>query len=73
MTVHLPQTDLGAVIALLVLLAGITDDHHHLTKRIASIVTQRKGRHGDNQATKAARRAIHDKTAGQRHDQVFRG
>jgi hypothetical protein len=49
-TVHLPPTDIGAVIALLTLLAGYIPDRPRVTKP--------GSRHADTQATKAARRDV---------------
>jgi hypothetical protein len=57
-TVHLPPTDVGAVIALLTLLAGYIPDRPRLTKPPASDVTRSRSRHGDTPTTRAHRNKI---------------
>jgi hypothetical protein len=73
LTVHLPPTDVGAVIALLTLLAGYIPDRPRRDETTASDMTQRKSRHGDTAQTKIARRRVSGKTAGQSLIKIFRG
>jgi hypothetical protein len=72
-TVHLPPTDIGAVIALLTLLAGYIPDRPRMTKPPASDMTHSRSRHGDTAQTKIARRRVSGKTAGQSLIKIFRG